>query len=395
MNILQAAQAFLDLSKDWDSNALRKAYKELPEEVQKAYSKLKKASFFVPENAGDSHEVLSPSGKYKLVVTSFKTGAGSWSYTQGSVFRIDSDEPIAVVQRNYSRFPHAFVEGHPNGHAYLVCGEDYQGQTVVELDTGRRRELLPEEAKKGHGFCWASYEYVPTMQALLVDGCFWACPYEYRFYDFSDPMNGWPQIGEDVRIDEDQRKPELLPDGTVKVYQTEYTDDDDDDEDETKKKELPPVAAYTVYRREGLNFVPIEDWVSEEEQRRRIQREENERKYEERMQKFRTEDPLYLAYLENLKDSTWVSKSDYEGIGITYPKWCPDFDKQEQRMCRRIMNGPEVGKGHTIDLEWAMDTGPIKVEHYKDGKSGSTKFFPHSVEGMTAAFAWAKEASAS
>lgn len=389
MNIEQAAKAFLDMSKDWDRDALRKAYKELPEEVQRAYSKLKKASFFVPENVGLSREELSSSGKYKLVITAFSTGSGSWNYTQGSVYRIDSDEPIAVIQRNYSRFPYAFVEDHPNGHAYLVAGEDYQGQTVIELDTGRRRDLLPEEAKKGHGFCWSSYEYIPEMQALLVDGCFWACPYEYRFYDFSDPMNGWPQIGEDVHIDVDQRKPELLPDGMIKVFQTEYTDDDEDDE----KKDLPPVAAFTVYRREGPRFVEVEVWVSEEEQKRRLQREENERQYEERLAKFRAEDPLYREFLEQLKSPTWASKFSYEAFGITYDGWCPHFTSREQRISKRIMSRQE-GRD-TVSLEWGMDTGPIKVNRYKAGEPEVVKFFPHSVEGMVAAFAWAKEMSGS
>lgn len=385
----QAAQAFLELSKSWESDAIRAALKELPDDVQGVYRKLKRASFFTPENAGKSWEELSPSGKYKLVITSFATGGKSWSFTQGTVFSIGSDTPIAVVQRNYHSFPFLFVEGHAKGD-FLVCGEDYQGQTVVELGSGQRRDFLPDSAKQGHGFCWVGYEYVPSMQVLLVEGCYWACPYEFRLYDFSDPMNGMAHLGENEKIwiDADQRKPTFEADGSVKVYQTEFTDDDDDDEEEETEKELPPVAAYTVYRREGQSLVQVEAWVSEKEQDRRARRAENERLYQERMKKLRAEDPLFLAYAEHLKDTLWDSKDSYEGVGVTYPNWCPDFKVEEQRMCRRIFNRKEPKL--SIDLEWGTATGPVKVQCYRDGKTEETRFFPHSAEGMHEAFAFAR-----
>jgi hypothetical protein len=75
---------------------------------------------------------LSPSGKYRLVVTSYTTG------TLGVITRVADGEEIARVDRNYHSFEHTWIEDHPSGHDYLVCGEDYQGQTVIELDTGAR-----------------------------------------------------------------------------------------------------------------------------------------------------------------------------------------------------------------------------------------------------------------
>ena len=141
-------------------------------------------------------EILSPSGRYKLIVSSIETKPGCWNYTLGKVFAVGSDTPIAEIRRNYSSFPRTWVEGHANGHDYLVGGEDYQGQTVIELDTGKRRDFLPPEAAQGHGFCWAGAVYDVASKLLIIEGCFWACPYEFRFYDFSDPMSGWPQLGE-------------------------------------------------------------------------------------------------------------------------------------------------------------------------------------------------------
>lgn len=133
-------------------------------------------------------EYSSPTGKYKLVVTHHQTRLGAWNYTKGLVYR--GDDLVAEVLRNYASFDFAWAENHPNGHDYMLCGEDYQGQTVLELDTGERRDFLPDAAEEGFGFCFASYEFSPDLRVLAVDGCYWAAPYELRFYDFSDPLAG-------------------------------------------------------------------------------------------------------------------------------------------------------------------------------------------------------------
>ena len=122
MEALQAAQEFLAKSYEMGRDALREAFKALPEEVQKLYSELRKASYFVPENeVHDSRkEILSPSGKYKLVISRFIIGPGSWDYSQGVVYRKDDDKPIATVQRNYGSFPFLFIEDHPKGDFLTV-----------------------------------------------------------------------------------------------------------------------------------------------------------------------------------------------------------------------------------------------------------------------------------
>ena len=152
-----------------------------------------KDEIFAAENAGESKEHLSPAGKYRLVVTTYQTGEGYWNYTQGKVYR--GEKCLAEVRRNYHQFPFTFIEGHKNGHDYLVCGEDYQGQTVIELDTGERVDYRPDAAEKGHGFCWAYYKPSPNGTLIVVNGCIWACPYENHVYDFAKPMKPpWPRL---------------------------------------------------------------------------------------------------------------------------------------------------------------------------------------------------------
>ena len=129
----------------------------------------------------------SYSGRYVLTIEPLDMGKGVWEYTRGIV-KTKSGKKIVVVARNYSSFPFAFVEHHEDGHDYLICGENYQGQTIIQLDTGKRVDYLPSSATKGHGFCWANIYPSPDGKILAVEGCYWAAPYEIIFYDFSKPM---------------------------------------------------------------------------------------------------------------------------------------------------------------------------------------------------------------
>jgi hypothetical protein len=390
-------QAYLDydvnVTRDYEES--QRLMDSVQPEVLKAYFKAHKDSYFTPEREKvDSRtEHLSPSGRYKLVTSSYETSPGTWSYTGGKVYRVGSDIPIADVQRNYSAFPFLFVEDHAKGD-FLVAGENYQGQSVIDLTTGERRDHLSEGTDKGHGFCWGSYTYEPKNQILVVDGCIWACPYEHRFFDFSDPMDGWPEVKTEEGVDYDQRAP-TFEDGLLKCYQTTHPKEDEDDgeeeDEENKGKPLPPIAAYTTFRRDGLRFVTVEKWVSDVEKERRIQWEEGQRKYKERIANFKAHDPLYLTYSELVKDPG-LKPEDYESTGVIHEGWSPDYPPtmpRESRWCRRLRYG-KAGKGYTVDLDWGMTAGPVKLTIFKDGKSLENKFFPHSVEGMREAFAYTR-----
>lgn len=150
-------------------------------------------------------ESLSPSGKYKL--TEFEVPPlekGTWGYCSARVERVGEAGTLFSVQRNYTNFPFAWVDDHPDGHDYMVCGEDYQGLTVLQLTTGKRADYLPKTAFEGLGFCHAVFHPSPTGTMLAVDGCYWAAPYEVRIYDFSAPMTlPWPLLSPDFDSDPD------------------------------------------------------------------------------------------------------------------------------------------------------------------------------------------------
>lgn len=102
------------------------------------------------------------------------------------VINIDGNEVIADVRRNYGIFWHEWCE-YSNGFEYLLCGEDYQGYNVINLDRQTNNSFFPDSAYEGHGFCWAKVFASPGGNFLAVDGCYWACPYELVLYDFTEP----------------------------------------------------------------------------------------------------------------------------------------------------------------------------------------------------------------
>lgn len=391
MNLIQRAKDFLDKAKSFKRGEFISQFADLDEPLMEAvrdeqYARKRQevVKSFDPSKAAKdkAREETSPSGRYRLVVTPFETGEGRWNYSQGEVF--EGERLIATVQRNYGRFPFSWVESHPNGHDYLVCGEDYQGQTVVELDTGNRRDFMPSAGIAGYGFCWAAHNFEPSQQILVVDGCIWACPYEFRFYDFSDPMNGWSEIATDECIYAESKKPEFKDDGTILTFQEPYDEDDPEDE-------RPEPVAIKTWKREGLKLILIEEWVADAEKERRVKAEEARQKYEQWLKDFRSSDPLYLKAKELMAEKPFNPET-HEGIGITYKGWAPDFDKEERRICRRIVKRDDYDEpGWTVDLEWGHETGPIKLCLYKDGKSLDAKYFDHSVAGMEKAFSIARD----
>jgi hypothetical protein len=121
-----------------------------------------------------------------LRIDRYRRGPDKWDYSRGIVRRLADGAVVADIKRNYSDFWHAWVQ-HPNGCEYLLCGEDYQGYSIINLTKNTVSTYLPPEALKGHGFCWTSVYPSPDGLILAVYGCYWAQPYEAVLYDFSNP----------------------------------------------------------------------------------------------------------------------------------------------------------------------------------------------------------------
>lgn len=143
---------------------------------------------FATRSADDSSRKTetSPSGLYALEMVEYTAGPGRWRYSRGQVRNIADRSVIADIRRNYGLFWRTWAQ-HANGFEYLLCGEDYQGQTVVNLSKRSVTSYFPEEGYSGGAFCWAAAYPSPSSKFLAVEGCYWACPYELLVFDFGHP----------------------------------------------------------------------------------------------------------------------------------------------------------------------------------------------------------------
>jgi hypothetical protein len=135
---------------------------------------------------GSAEIHYSPSGRFSLETSDWSSQDGGWNYSRGIVRAVGSSNTVADVRRYYPRFWHAWVQ-QASGE-YLVCGEDYQGYSVIDLERQAVATYFPTEGYKGHGFCWGAAYPSPDGLSLAVEGCYWACPYELVVVDFRNPM---------------------------------------------------------------------------------------------------------------------------------------------------------------------------------------------------------------
>lgn len=149
---------------------------------------------------GEPEEHLIPSGRYKLVVTTHKTGERTWSYTKGRIYRQEDDALLHTLYRNYSRFPFCWLEDHAasGGHDYLIGGESYMGVTVAQLDGPAPHRV---ESYVG-SWCHAAWHPSPDGSMMAADGCYWGGPYGVFIYDFAEPLLlPWPKISPQFEVE--------------------------------------------------------------------------------------------------------------------------------------------------------------------------------------------------
>lgn len=392
----------------------REIYLNFSMEEKIAVGKINTLEVFIKSkpNKENIKEELSPSGRYKLTVTPYTTGKNTWNYTQGVVTNVDTGKVIDTIYRNYSVLPRLWIENHKNGHDYLVSGENYQGQTVIELDTGNRRDYLPETAIHGAGFCWSEYEYLSDQQLIMVNGCYWACPYEYFFYDFSNPMAGWPKLECNRSINSGYLRPRPnIEDDTITTYKVEcppeeLEDEYDDIDWDIIDAELAdyPIAEKVVFKRVDNKLVVIKEEFSEKQQKYIKQREEAIKKWSAWIKNWKETDdilPLFEEKCKQLKDSDSILYhfNNSRGWHGTYNEsewngWQPD-NKTENKVANPVYNARihHYSKDNNItsmDIRWHVDqTGPLCLQINHNGQT--REFFPRTKEGLDQLFQRAED----
>lgn len=360
------------------------------------------------ENAACRKTVVSPSGKYKLIIRNYSTKEGAWSYTRGQVIELVTDRLVADVKRCYSSFLYAFVT--KDDAEYLVAGRSYMGQTVVNLSTCQEVSdpdfyKAPEEDRKtdsefgnyhGHEFCWAEITPFFDSNTLFVDGCHWACPYEYRFYDFTDPMKGWPGlkiVGSTLGIEH------LAPDDFENLDYDEDADEGPASEYTTVKIEHhphQPEVKFTnpdlqiVLRRDGDCMRVVSEWSSERRIKRIAEAEAAHKAHQEKFLNARDNAPFYV----------WLKAQKADGIQSdgSYASHYPSINDRNNGDPNWLYPGIRFEKAGapkratTATVKWGIDAGEIYVEVWTYGKGSEKTMFERSQTGLEAAYAFAVEA---
>lgn len=379
--------------------------------------------YFTESNlvAGSERTSLSPSGRYRLVTSSYGTKPGAWSFTRGQVFRVSDGEQLADIKRNYSDFDWTWLEDQPGGD-FGVGGNDYQGQSFVYLNTGTTKHHIPDDAFFGAGFCWTGARVLMT-GALLVDGCYWACPFKYRLYDISDPMSGWPELVPPGNISfeyEQNSSVEASPEGMIvhtrrlKVFKADGKNEREI-ESESMQINVNDKAAYeafqsrypdededahlwglmdierTVLRLEGRELKLVEHWQSPWLLESRRKQAEWSAKREEDTRRWTAESVL-LARLKALAAESGVT--DRFAVGYMWPS----KNMKDNGDTNPIYFTVELSNKHgnrRVHLEWGVSEGEIKLS-YSSGCPKIKMDFPRSEDGAVEAwrhsFAFLEEA---
>lgn len=365
---------------------------------------------YIKNKCGEPYEIVSPSGQYKVVVQPYSTEKGGWNITQGTVIRTKDGKQIAQVTRNYRFNNCSFVM--KNDEEWLITGKSYMGQTIINLD----REIEYNDPKhpdkyEGFEFCWANSTLSPDGNTLCVTGCHWACPYEHKFYDFTDPSKGWPELELDLSIAEREGdsynydypdaegeiEPVWIGHDKIDVYESSHIfkplglrDEDidfDDDEDNLVAPDGSVIdsaqyddeennwiwQAHTVrtFHRVENKMTLIQVVLSPEQEERREKRRVHEKKSREQKTKWIAESAIWAevqkqAELLGLPDPKrgWMHPSQND---IKEGKEAPGWHFRVRVENDNEENGP-IGY-----LTWGVETGLLVVSNWVHKKGEEEK----------------------
>jgi len=296
--------------------------------------------------------VLSPSGRYQLAIHDLDRTS------RGVVTRLADGVVVCDLTRNYGMFHHTFVT--KGDREYLIAGRSYMSQTIVDLDRGAEYEP-PGDQEDGGAFIWTTCFLSPDGSTLAVDGCVWACPYEVKFFDFTDPATGWPALrlvgAEYLEDPSDDVRPTWLDARTIDVHQQ------DRDKQPSERTRL---------ERRGDEMVIIDHWVSDAEQARRAETARREVELHAWWATFHTSDRMYLRLVELVRIHA------LPGQLLGYRPGAHRINEYFRR----------VEPKASADLHWDIDAETLRVQLYDPaGNRTEERAFEASLAGIEAAVA--------
>ena len=132
----------------------------------------------------DFETFTSPSGGFRLDTTNYWSKEPNWDLTRVQIFELSSNEKIFDFFSNDGHFFFSWLE--TNSIEYIVCAEDLcGGQTIVDLTNKEMSGFSTGD----DGFIWTDFHLSPDGKTLATIGCYWACPYVIKIFDFTNPLS--------------------------------------------------------------------------------------------------------------------------------------------------------------------------------------------------------------
>ena len=151
-------------------------------------------SFFVPENLKSTKTLNLFDNQYTLIIETYSTRQSCWDYTRG-IIKDNNDNVLFDIQRNCADFMH--IEFTTANNIFMIVGSSYIQPNLLNLTS---RKILSVE---NDNYCWASAKVSKSNETLIVMGCYWAHPYEHRFYDLICLSNPDCDIMPMIKCDKD------------------------------------------------------------------------------------------------------------------------------------------------------------------------------------------------
>ena len=149
---------------------------EIRAEIEKFFN----ADLIIPsEHISDK----SANGNYLLNVDVYAVNDPhrNWYISVATITDLRTNEVVAQIKRNDDSFFFAWIER--DEIEYLICSEDLEGQTVIDLT----HHHIASYSSEDDLFIWMEFYPSPSMDKIAIVGCCWACPYVVAVYNFHNP----------------------------------------------------------------------------------------------------------------------------------------------------------------------------------------------------------------
>lgn len=119
---------------------------------------------------GKKENRASPSGKYKLELLPYSVKDMRCPfYSVVEIIRSSDGDRMGKIIRNEADFPFLFIED-LDGKDYLLCAEDYQGFTLINITEGKKYDYIAEKSKRDLAMRITDFYITPNRKCLAIEG---------------------------------------------------------------------------------------------------------------------------------------------------------------------------------------------------------------------------------